>query len=399
MKFGWKMRVALVLSAVWLCLVFLVADEYQRIGQIIGFGCLPLVIFWGIAWAFTGWRAQLPAQPKAIKVVNLEKKQRRSNRIRTLIAVISIIAIGLFLASRQFQEAGNKSGGDSVGFWFGEWLVYGIFVYLIARFIPRAPYGLPIILASLAVVGGVNYKTYTAINEERKALTSLAKSAPLIIKIQSGVKVSEQEVKDANVGMMQPIVMALASYSREMVEISNVYTKAISRLQLDQMLSPKSLASSDIRLRTRANLKVWHQTTTEYKIQVDAAIARGKLGIKAAQSQMSPALSSSATKGFEESSTELSTYVSGLVTNGNEAGRVIKDVLDLMDNNVGKYVIDKGPPVTLLFSDEIALLRYRQLMNHIVELGEMESEAQARLLKKQVNLTDKMTKFLENAGR
>ena len=44
MKLVWKTRVGLVLSAVWLCLVFLVADEYQRLGQVLGLGLLPLVV-------------------------------------------------------------------------------------------------------------------------------------------------------------------------------------------------------------------------------------------------------------------------------------------------------------------------------------------------------------------
>jgi hypothetical protein len=58
MKFGWKTRIGLVLSAVWLCLLFLSSDKYDSVGQVLGIGFLPLIVIWGIVWAVAGWRAE-----------------------------------------------------------------------------------------------------------------------------------------------------------------------------------------------------------------------------------------------------------------------------------------------------------------------------------------------------
>ena len=221
MKFGWKMRVGLVLSAVWLCLVFLVADDYRRMSQVLGLGFLPLVVIWGIVWAVAGWRAQRPSKPATPEEAVLEALRKRSLGIRTTIAVVAVIGMGLLAATYQFHAADNEAGGSAIAGWFGEWLVYGLFAYAVFRFIPRTPPGFAIVLASLVVVGGVNYKTYAAISEDRQAFASLAKAAPLIIKIQSGAAVIDHEVKDAHVGIMEPLMLAQAAYSRDVIAIAS----------------------------------------------------------------------------------------------------------------------------------------------------------------------------------
>ncbi|WP_146204483.1 hypothetical protein [Massilia glaciei] len=325
----------------------------------------------------------------------LEAKTKRSHRIRTFIAVVAVLVIGLFAATSQFQAADNDAGGNAVGYWFGEWLVYGLFAYAVFRLPSRMPPGFAAVLAALFVVGGVNYKTYASISEERQALVSLARAAPLMSKLQSGGKVSDQEVKDAQVGMLEPLMLAQAAYSRELITITAAFTKVVSGLQVETMLTPTSLASPSIRAQTRAMLSVWQQSTGEYKSQLDAATARGKLGIQAAQSQMPAAMAGSALKGFEESSAQLSAYVDALVSSGKDTSGTITAILDLMDSIPGRYVVDKGPPVNLLFHDEANLTQYRQLMNEMVAASQRETEAQASFVKTQSDRTDKLTDLLK----
>ncbi|MET3497754.1 hypothetical protein [Variovorax boronicumulans] len=334
----------------------MIADDYRRTSQVLGLGFLPLVLIWGIVWAVAGWRAQRPARPATPEEAVLEARKNLSLRIRTTIAVVAVVGIGLFAATWQFHAADNEAVGNAIAGWFGEWVVYGLFAYVVLRFIPRTPPGFAIVLASLVVVGGVNYKTYAAISEDRQAFASLAKAAPLINKIQSGTAVSDQEVKDAHVGLMEPLMLAQAAYSRDVIAIAATYTKAVSGLQLELMLTPTSLASPSIRAQTRTKLKIWQTATADYQIGLQAATARGKLGIQAAQSQMPAAMAGSASKGFDESSAQLSAYLVGLVNSEKEARGTITAMLDLMDANPGGYVVDKGPPVNLLFRDETVLV-------------------------------------------
>jgi hypothetical protein len=395
MKFGWKLRVGVVLSAVWLCVVFLVADDYRRMSQVLGLGLLPLVVVWGIVWAIAGWRAQQPAKPVALEEALIESRRKRSLRLRTAVAVVAVLGIGLFAAHWQFHLANNAAGENPVARWFGEWLVYGLIAYVILRAVPKLPPGAPAVLACLIIVGAVNYKTYAAISADREALDSLAKATPLINKIQSGLQVNDQEVKDAKIGIMEPLMLAQAAYSRDVIAIGATYAKAIDGLRPELMLTPTSLASPSLRAQTRAKLKLWQQATREYKSQLEAATARGRLGIQASQSQMPPAFSGSASKGFDESSVQLSAYVAALVDSEREATTAITAMLDLLDANPGGYVIDKGPPENLLFRDEAVLARYRQLMSAVMAISQRESEAQARLAKDQTDRTERLTDLLK----
>jgi len=398
MKFSWKTRVGLVLSAVWLCLVFLVADDYHRTGQVLGLGFIPLVIIWGIVWAVAGWKAQRPPKPEMSEATLVEARRKRSLRIRTLIAVVAVLAIGLFAATWQFHLADNEAGGNAIAGWFGEWLVYGLIAYAILRAIPKLPPGAPAVLASLIIVGAVNYKAYAAIAIDRQALKSLASATPLINKLQAGTPVSDQEVKDARVGMMEPLLLAQATFSRDVMAVAATYEKAISGLQPELMLTPTSLASPSIRVQTRAKLKLWQQATAEYTTQLDAAMARGKLAVQAAQSQIPAAMAGSASKGFDESSAQLSAYVNILVSTERDASQAIVGILDLIDANQGGYFVDNGPPVHLLFRDEVTLARYRTLMGEMLAASQRQQEAQARLIQAQSDRTEKLGTLLKRPG-
>ncbi|WP_426103128.1 hypothetical protein [Massilia sp. TSP1-1-2] len=302
----------------------------------------------------------------------------------------------MFAATWQFHVADNEAGGNAISYWFGEWLVYGLFAYMLFRLTPRLPPGYGAVLAALVVVGGVNYKSYATIREDRHALLSLAKAAPLINKMRSGVLVSDQEVKDAQVGMIEPIMLAEAAYSRDVLATTATYTKTISGLHPELMLTPTSLASASLRVQTRATLEVWKQATADYKNQLDAATARGKLGIRAAQLQLPVAMAASAASGFDESSAQLSTYLDALVSSETEASGTVEGILDLMDASPGGYAVDKGPPVNLLFNDEATLARYRQLVNAMVTASQRDTEARARLLNYQSDSTKELTDLLKH---
>ena len=390
MKLGWKTRVGLVLSAVWLCLVFLVVDDDRRLPQVLGLGLLPLVIIWGIVWAVAGWRAQRPEKPPTPAAVQLEAKARRSLRIRTAVAVVVVLGLGMSAATWQFNAAANEAGGHLVARWFGESCWYGLIAYAILRAVPKLPAGTPAVLAALVIVGAVNYKAHSAIAEDRQALESLAKATPLINKIQSGTLVSDQEVRDARVGMTEPLILAQATYSREVLAIAATYEKAIGGMQPELMLTPASLASPSIRVQTRTKLKLCQQALAEYKTQLEAATARGKLAIQAAQSQMPAAMSESASKGFDEQAARLSVYVATLVKTDWEVSEAVVGILDLMDANPGGYVVDKGPPINLLFRDEATLARYRELTGAMMAANQRQQEEQARLSQAQADRAAKV---------
>jgi hypothetical protein len=395
MKFGWKTRIGLVLSAVWLILAFLFADDDHHFGQVLGLGILPLVILWGITWAIAGWRSQRPPKQAMPEASLLEAKRKRSLRFRTFAAVLAVLTIGLCTATWQFHAADNEAGTHVVAYWFGEWLVYGLLAYAVLRFFRRIPRGSPAVLAAILVVAGVNYKTHSAITEDRQARMSLAKAAPLVTKILSGVQVSDQDIKAAQVGMMEPLLLAQAAFGREVIAIGNKYVNGVSALQPELMLAPASLASSNVRFQTRSKLKLSQQITAEYKNEMENAVARTKLRILATQAQVPAAMAEGAMAGFENRSAQISSYVSSIVDSERDAGHAITAILDLMDANPDGYVVDKGPPPNLLFRDDAILARYRELVTAVLDASRKAKEADARQAKDQLALTDKLTDLLK----
>lgn len=395
MKFGWKARIGMVLSAVWLCLVFLIADDYRRIGQVLGLGLLPLVVIWGIVWAIAGWRTQRSAKPETIQAAVFESRRKLQDQARAVIAVVAVLGIGLFAATWQLHAADNETGESAVFRWFGEWMVYGLVAYVIVRFIPRQPPGLAAVLAALVVVGGVNYKAHAAISEERQALSSLSRAAPLLNKMQTGAAVSDQEVKDARVGVLEPLLLAQANFGREVAVIADTYQTAVTQLAFEKMLLPASLAAPNGRYETRTKLKIWAQAANEYSSQVASATARAKLGVKAAVRQMPEVYARSTKSGFEESAAQMTAFVDRHVTMENEAGQAVTALLDLLDSNPNAFVVDRGPPPNLLFRDEAVLAAYRERLNAVLDVGKREGENQALFMQTQASRTERLEGMLK----
>jgi len=394
MNFGWKTRVGLVLSAVWLCLVFLGSDEYHRSGQVLGIGMLPLVLIWGGVWAVAGWRAQRPAKPQISEEVLAEVKRKRTSEIRTIFAVTLICTVGILAATWQLRASGSEADTPSISRWLGEWLIYGLVAYFIFRAIPRQSAGLAAILASLVIVGGVNYRAYASVAEQRQAIDSLAKATPLFNKIQAGNPVTEEEVRNAHIGLFEPLVLAQATFGREVLAITTTYEKTVAALQPELMLTPASLAAPGIRAQTRAKLVAWQAATTSYKSQMERAIARGRVAIQAAQIQMPAAVSDSPSRGFDESSAQLSSYLVSLVATERDASNAVAALLDLMDANPGGYIVDRGPLPNLLFREETVLAQYRDLMSTVLAASQRQEEGRAKLNEAQADRNQKLENLL-----
>lgn len=393
MKFGWKMRVGLVLSAIWLCVVFLVAEERSSVWQVLGIGLLPLVFVWGIIWSVSGWRSQRPAKPEASAADELATKRRRNLRLRTAFAAVAIIGLGLFSATWQADAANNE--GLDIARWFGEWLAYGLFAYVVLRFTPKVPPSLAIALASLVTAVGVNYKTHSVIALKRQGIDSLAKAAPLIIKMQSGAAVNDQDVLEAKTGLFEPFLLASATYFRDVLAIESEYQKAIDALDLGSVMTPISLASADSRASSRIKLQLLHKATAEYKTKVELVAGRARLGMTAAQSQTPTEMSDALMRGFDESTEQLSRHLNELVASEREINTAVTATLDLMDAHQGKYAFVKGPPANLIFSDEELLGKYRLLVNDIMDASQRATDLQNRLAELQSSKTDHLTKLLK----
>lgn len=385
MKFRWKVSAGLAVLAMGLQAALKPTDDgNSEVALGVAVLALPLVVVWGIAWALISWINRPTAEVDRSEAALLASRQKRRDGVRNLFIAATIVGVGVLATYGQLHLANHKAAGPAIARLLVTWVLYGLFAYAIVRAVPRIHRSAPAVIAATVIAAGVNYYTYTGLSEERQARASLAKAAPLIKRIQAGTPVSDQEVREARIGILEPILLVKAAYTRDVNAIGATYTQEIEALHPPLMLAPATLVSPSLRAQTRAKLKKWQQLSSSYKSQVEAAGARGKHAIRAAEAQLPASMSGSGTKGFDQSAALLNSYAANLVASDAAAGAAISTLLDFMDIHPDRYALDnKASPARLLFSDEPTLARYRELMGRVVASFEQEKKAKERLLQTQ----------------
>lgn len=395
MKFGWKLRVSLVLSALWICLVVLVADEYHKLNQVLGIGVLPLLLAWGGGWIVSGWLAQR-SEKEPVEPREIERRAMRRRALRNGGIALALLLVGLFVAVWQFKAAGNEEGSQSIANWFGEWLVWGLVAYLCLRAVPKLQVGSPLILAALLLVVGVNYRAFEAIKFDKKAVESLARAAPLFAEIQAGTQFSDEKIRSANVGMFEPLLLASSNYAREVRELNVGYQRAMGDAHLEEMLTPRGLVSASTRQKTRVALVQWSAAAKSYREQVRAATSRARLRIQSSFHDYPASLSISTIDGFDRGAGRTNRYLDELVATQEELSGAVAAMLDLMDRTSGGYRVEAGPPPSIIFQNQWALDEYQRLTRQIVALAEREQKNDADFLKAQTDRNDDLTKLIQS---
>ena len=71
MELSVKMRIAIVISALWLLIWLALAVDWQEMNTFLAMGIIPLIAFWGIAWIKEGMKK------------NQQARETLSQRLRT----------------------------------------------------------------------------------------------------------------------------------------------------------------------------------------------------------------------------------------------------------------------------------------------------------------------------
>jgi hypothetical protein len=392
MSLGWKSRIGIVLSLTWLCLALLFSVEEEKFGLFLLVGILPLLLIWGVVWTIAGWRRQQSPQGPKDDAALAIAKVRRTKRWRTVLAVSAILVFGILAAHWQASIASNDAVGEQIPRWLGEWLVYGFVVWIIVRMLPRIPSGIAIIASALTMVGGVNFIAYSVIAEGKEELALLTRAMPIIQKMQSGTPVSDDEVKAAGLGLLEPLILVNASYGRDLIAAQVTLQTRVDAVQPELMLTPTSLASPDIRSQTKLNLEVIRQASAEYQMEVKAATARAKVALQGARSQMPSAMVQSVLEGFDRTADQLSAFLRAQAEAQESMHKTILGIVRLLDDNPRMYVVDPGPPERLLFRSQALLTRYSALMDELLTASRREQQAREQL-------ADLQTEFAAQVGR
>lgn len=386
---GWKARVGVVLSAVWLCMVFLLSEDYRRASQVLGLGLLPLVLLWGIAWAVAGWRSQRP-QADASAPGSTEWR----HRLKSAGIVIACLVAGVASANWQFSLAKHE-GPTPVAYWFGEWMVWGLLSYVAFRSIPRVPARLAPVFAALVVVGGVNFKAYEALSLEREFKVSLAKAAPLVSRIDGGEEVTDEEIRRAQVGVFEPLLLVKVAGTRDVLAIKRAHEQAIAALEPDKWLVPTALGASESRQLILNRLAQARQEVASYKVQMEAAAARLRLGITSLSAQMPGRTGEGVVKGFDGKAGFVAAFVRDYAEASNLMIDAATEIVTSLEQAPRSFVIVKGPPQNILFNDQAGLDAYRGQMAKVAAAGQKVEQAKLALANAGRRGNDELSDFLE----
>lgn len=327
--------------------------------------------------AFESNTSTTPATPATAQQPAPAARQRWRLRLRTLALVIAVLGFGLLAAHWQLQATATDDSGNAIARWVNNILPFGLVVYVGLHFARKLPPSVAGVVAALVIVSYVNFQAHDAVSEDREANASIARAMQLSTKIKSGTAVSDQEVRDASVGPLEPLLLAQAMNAREVIAIDAVYVKGTQGLHFDQMLAPESLASPGGRAQVRDQLKRWQQASVAYKAGLDTAAANGRQRIEAAQAQM-PAAMAGATRGYDQSAARTRANVDGQLASIKEMGEGITAILDLLDANPGGYALYKGPPEQLEWRNPATLARYNALLKAIQASGQRLAQADAQ---------------------
>lgn len=392
---GWKRRAGIVLSAIWLCLVFLVADHYERFTQTLAVGVLPLILCWGVVWAFVGWRRE--SRPGGEPLAPTGRGERLVKTLKLVATVVAIVFVGLYVAGLQFDSIGDH-GPTPVATWFGEWTVYGLLMWGVLRAaLPAHRQTWASVVAALFIVIGVNWYAYGEVSQARAAIESLVRATPLMEKIQSGTVVSDEEVRVAKIGLLEPVVLAQAKYSREILEANRIIEKAASDLAEANILHPETLATEDGRRTARLKIEMFDKAALTYQAQLELIDSRRRMQVAAAVSSVPKQHAARVQSGMDEGTQQFKRHSQVQL----RAIKVSKDsvvgILDLLDANADKFSLYKGPPPNLRFSDLGVLGQYRSHVANLTAASNDEEESRAAFVKAQAEAARKVEKALSRS--
>lgn len=316
-------------------------------------------------------------------------------RLRTLAIVVAVIVVGQVAAHWQLTAAGGMSRGVVIGGWFGEWLVYGMALYAILHFSRKTAPATAAVAVAVFIAAGVNVQAFIAAGKDRAAHASLTRAMPLYTRIQSGETVGEQEVISANVGVLEPLLLAQAANAREMTALDTAYLQATEALQLEQLLAPASLASPGGRAQSRARLAQWQQATAGYKSRFAEVVARGRQRIESAQAQMPASMGESGTRSYDQSAAQASAHIDTQVAGNQEIGQVISAILDLLDANPSHYTLLQGPPPQLEFRNPATLQAHNALLRELQAAARRVDQAAASQAQGQAAQAEQLTDLLK----
>lgn len=391
MQFGLKVRVGLTLSAIWICIVALTSTEYQSGTTTFGIAALPLVVLWGVGWTLNGWldrRKSSKAASQATQPVD------RKPAIKYAATLLAVFIVGVLFATWYADHRLQGQASPDIAFMVGQWSVYTLLAYAAFRFAPGFTRPIAGLLAAMFFVAGLNYSNYKQIELFDNTRQSLAASTPILLQIHAGRVVDEGEIKAANVGVLEPLVLA-ASRSANRVNLAQArYLKELAAAGVADALTPASLSTEGGRARSALIFTNAERITSEYLIEVESALKSSKANVRSAIAQMPKEFSSV----LSEYDNQIDVALQQTQETRNIQNELLKcgrDIISLLNVSRGPLKISAGPQPQLLFPDQHTADAYNALISQFGELARREAQFNERVQRQRTEQVDRLNQSLD----
>ena len=270
-EIGWKKRLALVLSVLWLVLALVVSrGERDSFGTFLILGALPLAVLWGIACVWSCFRKNRPAvQTNGIPPAQLDMPVPRAKLFTSLGLVLAAVAIGLlYYALSESQTFGAAKIGYMIGFYF--WVP--IAVYFIWKYQLGARKGRGVLLIGLAFLAVSGYESYAMLRETAEAKRLLAGAQGMMLKLMSGERVERSEV--TGYGQFTPALLLMQDFVASVQTDFLALNQSIERSELETLLTPRVLRDPAAMSQAKRRLVSLRQQIDDTERRILAAYAR-----------------------------------------------------------------------------------------------------------------------------
>lgn len=390
---GWKMRVCIVLSAIWALLAFAVTSR-EEISTQLAVVFLPLIIVWGFAWSISAFIEQRRAT-RAVGGNSVEADPSRKEAIFAGFTYAGIVVGGMIAIVLYLGAATKSDMSANVGHWFGEWLVYSLFGFLGIRLIKGITKVQVAVAMALLLVLGMSWRAYDYVSEEKNAKEMLSRAMPLISKMMSGQSVSEQEIKDAKTARFEGVLLAHRQFYADLNEISKAYESALLKNNPISMLSPSALATKQGRSEARRAVSEIERQIADRNRKFDAASAKWQALVESAIQVDRTSFGIGVREGMIESATASKKQ---LYSSGEASLKLLQTVnglLDFLDYNQNDFVGSNTTPPKLLFRNDALLAKYNFHVDNIESAAIQEGKTIASMEKSIDKFYERATDMLK----
>lgn len=396
-EFGWKMRLSILLSALWLGIIYFTSGyETNRGEYFFLFGIVPISLLWGFAWVLSGYkktRKKRPVTPNLppipISTPTPPVSPSFQSRWKKLLSILSVLCFAAALGILIYSA--NKVGVDAVakiGYLAGYSIWIAIIIYLVWRFVLKKRERFGLFLFSLCFLALSAYESQSMIREMEESRYFLEAFQKMIVQTWSGERITKVEIE--KFGRLSPLMSVSYDF---FIKIQNSYLsfqKEVEESNLDNALTPKNLKSPNSIFSTRERLIYLSGKIDETEKLLFYEYGRFPNTVDA--TPVAPHFKSEFKKGFERGVVKQKKAITAFFQIEREIMKESILLLTFLQKRQGLYTV-RGEEI--LFVNRRDVDEYNSHLNRIRDLALQESEWQNAQYKTAFEKIGEMDKLIK----